>query len=120
MSNAKAYFDKAPALESRSLHDVCTNFSDGFCQLAEGCPWRQTHVITLIDDSTPAKQNLITDRNVLLLKPRKSTTNSDFDNDGPGVLSSTQTPRHDNDHVSIQDIQILPTTDEVSWSYSRG
>jgi hypothetical protein len=35
-----------------------------------------------------------------------------FDNDGPGRLSSLG-PRHDNDHINFQDIQILPTTDEI-------
>jgi AAA domain len=35
-----------------------------------------------------------------------------FESDGPGHLSQ-RGPRHDNDHVNFQDIQILPTTDEV-------
>jgi len=113
MSNAKAYLDTAPVLESRSLDDVCNNFADGFCVLAESCPWRATHVITRIDDTTLAKPTLTTVPNVLSLAPRKTVRNREFDNDGPGVLSSSRTPRHDNDHVSVQDIQILPTTDEV-------
>lgn len=119
---AKAYVDLAPALESKSLNDVCNNFADGFCQLAEGCPWRHTHVVTLIDETTPAKPALSTTPNILSLEPRKSPINSEvfFDNDGPGILSANQTPRHDNDHVSIQDIQILPTADEVSCNLSIG
>jgi hypothetical protein len=35
-----------------------------------------------------------------------------FDNDGPDYLCING-PRHDNNHVDIQDIQILPTTDEI-------
>jgi AAA domain len=35
-----------------------------------------------------------------------------FENDGPGNLSRCG-PRHDNDHVNFQDIQILPTMDEI-------
>ena len=35
-----------------------------------------------------------------------------FDTDGPGYLS-VNGPRHDNDHINIGDIQILPTTDEI-------
>ena len=35
-----------------------------------------------------------------------------FDQQGPGTLSSGG-PRHDNDHVDIRHIQILPTTDEI-------
>ena len=114
MSNAKAYLDTPPALESKSLNDVCNNFADGFCALAESCPWRATHVITLIDETTPTvKPTLTTIPNVLSVAPRKVSRNHEFDNDGPGVLSASRTPRHDNDHVSIQDIQILPSTDEV-------
>ena len=33
--------------------------------------------------------------------------------DGPGNLSITGIPRHDNDHVDIADISIAPTSDEV-------
>ncbi|MCJ1250969.1 hypothetical protein MMC30_008199 [Trapelia coarctata] len=113
MSNAKAYLDTPPALESRSLNDLCNNFADGFCHLTERCSWRDTHVITRIDGTTPAKQTLITTPNILSLAPRKTLRNNEYDNDGPGALSSSGTPRHDNDHVSIQDIQILPTTDEI-------
>ena len=35
-----------------------------------------------------------------------------FDNDGPGYFSRNG-PRHDNDHINIRDIEILPTTDEI-------
>ena len=35
-----------------------------------------------------------------------------FDIDGPGYLS-VDGPRHDNDHINIRDIQILPTADEI-------
>ena len=35
-----------------------------------------------------------------------------FGNDGPGYLSSNG-PRHDNDHINIRDIEILPTADEI-------
>jgi hypothetical protein len=50
------------------------------------------------------------DPNVLLAQPRPLTT--EFDDDLPGCLSQYG-PRHDNDHVFIKDIQILPTTDEI-------
>jgi AAA domain len=39
-------------------------------------------------------------------------TYATFENDGPGYLSR-KGPRHDNDHINFQDIQILPTTDEI-------
>jgi hypothetical protein len=41
---------------------------------------------------------------------------SSFEIDGPGHLSSCG-PRHDNDHVNIQDIRILPTADEILAVY---
>lgn len=39
-------------------------------------------------------------------------THHSFESDGPGN-SSRLGPRHDNDHVNFQNIQILPTTDEI-------
>ena len=48
--------------------------------------------------------------NFLSINPRPVTCS--FDDDGPGT-QSPRGPRHDNDHVFIKDIQILPTTDEI-------
>jgi hypothetical protein len=48
--------------------------------------------------------------NFLSTEPRPITTS--FDDDGPGTRSPYG-PRHDNDHVFIKDIQILPSTDEI-------
>lgn len=48
--------------------------------------------------------------NCLSLERRPNWTA--FDDDGPGNLADFG-PRHDNDHVNIRDIQILPTTDEI-------
>lgn len=48
--------------------------------------------------------------NRLSLEPRPKHVK--FDHDGPGYLA-TGGPRHDNDHVHIKNIQILPTTDEI-------
>lgn len=48
--------------------------------------------------------------NYLSLEQRP--VHSSFENDGPGYLSGNG-QRHDNDHVNIRDIQILPTTDEI-------
>lgn len=48
--------------------------------------------------------------NTLSTQPRPLTTS--FDDDGPGS-QSPYGPRHNNDHILIKDIQILPTTDEI-------
>jgi hypothetical protein len=63
----------------------------------------------LVDD-VPKSQVSSLHINYLSLRPRP--VHSSFENDGPGYLSKNG-PRHDNDHVSIRDIQILPTTDEI-------
>ena len=105
-----------PHLESKSIEIVCNSYVLGFCQFHEGCPMRESHCINLIDEtpSTPPVA-LSKCRNVLSLEPRQSPCNIDacFDSDGPGILSAVKDARHDNDHVLIQDIRILPTTDEV-------
>ena len=117
MSSPKAYVAPKAVLESTPLAAVCQNYVDGFCQLLDNCPFSKSHTIQLIDElnSSTAASNLSASPNVLSLEPRVAPTDNDayFDNDGPGILSTSQQPRHDNDHVLIQDIQILPTTDEV-------
>ena len=46
------------------------------------------------------------------LSREKRPIHTTFEDDGPGYLS-TRGPCHDNDHVNFQDVQILPTTDEI-------
>ena len=117
MSFPKAYVAAPAVLESKPLSAVCKNYVEGFCKLLDKCPYSHTHTIQLIDElSISASTSILTTRpNVLSLEPRMAPMDNDayFDNDGPGILSISQQPRHDNDHVLIQDIQILPTTDEV-------
>ena len=48
--------------------------------------------------------------NFLSLEARP--THNGLESDGPGHLS-IRGPRHDNDHVNFQDIQVLPTTGEI-------
>ncbi|ERF69408.1 hypothetical protein EPUS_05953 [Endocarpon pusillum Z07020] len=47
-----------------------------------------------------------------LLAVEERPIHNDFDDEGPGYLS-VHGPRHDNDHLNFQDVQILPTTDEI-------
>ncbi|MCJ1432454.1 hypothetical protein MMC27_001810 [Xylographa pallens] len=113
MASAMAHRPDKPHLESKSIEVVCCSYVLGFCLFHEGCPMRDSHRIHLIDESpsdpntAPSKQ-----RNVLSLEPRVSPK-ACFDSDGPGILSSVKDARHDNDHVLIQDIRILPTADEI-------
>ncbi|MCJ1396934.1 hypothetical protein MMC11_000126 [Xylographa trunciseda] len=123
MSGAMAHRPDEPTLESKSLSDLCESYVHGFCQFHDGCPMNRTHCIHLIDETPPPLPTAPTKlRNVLSMEPRKAPHNTDacFDDDGPGILSSVQDARHDNDHVLIQAIRILPTTDEIlahRWPY---
>ena len=123
MSFPKAYVATPAVLESKPLSAVCKNYVDGFCQLIDNCPYSHTHTIQLIDELSVSTFSSVqtTGPNILSLEPRIAPVDNDayFDNDGPGILSISQRPRHDNDHVLIQDIQILPTTEEVRLSTSR-
>ncbi|MCJ1476027.1 hypothetical protein MMC13_004691 [Lambiella insularis] len=116
MAPATAYQAVPASLESNSLSTICKEFTDGYCPYAEGCSQSHTHSITLIDETPLPKPHVQTvDPNKLSLEPRIAPPTNDayFDEDGPGTLSSTMTARHDNDHILIQDIRILPTTDEI-------
>jgi hypothetical protein len=70
----------------------------------------QRHSAEQLIDHLPRAQICSLFVNYLSLRPRP--VHSSFENDGPGYLS-TNGPRHDNDHVNIRDIQILPTADEI-------
>ena len=97
-----------PVLPPASL---CQAFIDGFCRRGHSC--RKSHEICAVDDNEPVPPNLEIQPNHLSFEPRHLPPhNSPFDDDGPGHLSGLG-PRHDNDHVSIKDIRILPTTDEI-------
>ena len=88
--------------------NLCQDNVDGFCRKGHSCP--HNHDIFVL----PSEEEIIhlPDRqpNYLSLDPRPQLRA--FECDGPGHLS-TFGPRHDNDHVEIKDIQILPTTDEI-------
>ena len=104
---------EAPVLESKPLSSVCDAFVGGDCPNPE-CPL--SHEVCLVLDSTSATIPVVRGSltNYLSLAPRVAPFGvSVFDDDGPGSLSVAG-PRHDNDHVEVQNIHILPTTDEVS------
>ena len=107
---------KASHLDASTLPKIprslqCQAFVDGFCRRGHAC--QKSHEICAVDDDSPPKPRLNSSPNSLSLAPRLlPPDHSPFDDDGPGYLS-TYGPRHDNDHVDIQSIQILPTTDEI-------
>ena len=93
------------------LASLCMDFVNGFCRRGEKCS--KSHEICIVPIETTLAPRLNTQNNFLSLDPRATPPNKClFDDDGPGTLSRYG-PRHDNDHVEIKDISILPTTDEI-------
>ena len=121
MTPIKARSVGPPVLESKPLFSICDAFVDGYCPNPE-CAL--SHEVCLIHDGLSATPPVVRGSltNYLSLAPRvRPFAEPVFDDDGPGSLSLAG-PRHDNDHVDVQNILILPTTDEVSHSsalYSR-
>lgn len=90
---------------------LCEDFINGFCRRGDRCS--KSHEICVIADTVQHMPPTYSAPNVLSLFPRGIAQMNDlFENDGPGHLSKLG-PRHDNDHVSIKDIRILPTIDEI-------
>lgn len=89
---------------------LCDDYINGFCRRGEQC--NKSHEICTISSDSPELPRVQSPPNYLCLDPRTSSRNEQFEHDGPGVLSN-HGPRHDNDYVEIQDIKILPTTDEI-------
>ena len=93
-----------PFIESVKL---CPDYVSGFCRKGDLCS--KSHEICRVDEinADPLRQRVA---NRLSLRPRPQCES--FEDDGPGTLAELG-PRHDNDHVDIENIQILPTTDEI-------
>ena len=102
------------SLTSKPLESLCKDFVDGFCQQGDRCT--KSHDICILEDRTqsvvsPGSANAVP--NYLSLSPRVIPADKRvFEEDGPGDLSRQGT-RHDNDHMDIRRICILPTTDEI-------
>ena len=109
-------FVKAAGLESSSLPEIpafflCTDYINGFCRRGDKC--YKSHEICVVPTDIPQSLTIKCQANCLSLEPRHfPLSKRPFDGDGPGFLSKNG-PRHDNDHVDIKDIRILPTTDEI-------
>ena len=99
------------ALPSVPPFFLCQDYVDGFCRHGESCA--KSHDICEIADTNPQPLPVEAVANYLSFELRKAlNTRILFEHDGPGELSELG-PRHDNDYVSIKDIKILPTTDEI-------
>ena len=111
MLNIRAQREIKPQLESEPLASLCPEYLAGFCK--EGSSCKASHRIVLVNETLSSKVSVVSSPNILSFEPRLPCgQDQTFDDDGPGSLSILG-PRHDNDHVLIQDIKVLPTTDEV-------
>ena len=102
------------SLPEKPLASLCFDYVNGFCRRGDLCP--RPHLLCRIEPSSSQSASHIVpcqSSNTLSSEPRRTAHDrAGFETDGPGHLSAYG-PRHDNDHVNIQDIQILPTTDEI-------
>ncbi|KAI9844006.1 MAG: hypothetical protein M1837_005941 [Sclerophora amabilis] len=101
-------------LPQRALSELCRSFLDGSCPHGERCG--KSHEVCRVLDGVPDRalpKPTGSSPNSLSPFPRLPSQNeSPFDDEGPGELCG-HGPRHDNDHISIRDIRVLPTTDEI-------
>lgn len=104
---------KAAELPPSVLPEVapfyCEDFINGFCRHGEQC--NKSHEICAIPDESKSQGKISSTPNYLCHDARLQDSDR-FTEDGPGELS-IHGPRHDNDHVDIQHIKVLPTIDEI-------
>lgn len=102
------------SLPQEPLSSLCPDYINGFCRRGDHCPL--SHLLCELNpSSSQTSPNVLQQRrdNVLSNEPRRTLHDRvDFETDGPGQLSAFG-PRHDNDDAYIQNIRILPTTDEI-------
>lgn len=101
------------SLPTKSASVLCQDYLLSFCRHGDQCP--RSHEICLVEEDIAGRRRVndpaIPARNVLCMEDRLIYHGA-ADMDGAGRLS-TLGPRHDNDYVNIEDINILPTTDEI-------
>lgn len=111
VTNVKASCLEPSTLPRISPHTLCADYIDGFCRRGHSC--LKNHDICTIESSDLETPSTFSAVNHLSLEPRAAPPDQDvFEIDGPGQFSK-QGPRHDNDHVDIRYIKILPTVDEI-------
>ena len=115
MMNVRAGFLPASSLQERPISALCADYLGGFCRRGDKC--QKAHDICAIAGTerqdVRKSDGLDAATNFLSWSPRLIRSDKCvFDDDGPGFLSS-KGARHDNDHLDICDVQILPTMDEI-------
>lgn len=113
LTNIRGASIQKSGLRKKSAFQLCPKFLAGSCRSHDS--YSASHEICEIVgvDFEPTKPQLDCNSNYLSKNPRVTPFNGRvLDYDGPGQLSKAG-PRHQNDHVNIQDIAILPTVDEI-------
>lgn len=112
LTTIKAAAIQKSGLKKKSAFQLCPKFLAGSCRDHDACGG--SHEICQISgaESEPTISELSVIPNYLSKNPRVPPSNGWIFDDGPGQLSSAG-PRHQNDFVNIQDINILPTVDEI-------
>ena len=102
------------SLPRKPLSSLCHDYVNGLCRRGDQCSW--SHVLCVVDYDPLESVSCVSQYrrgNLLSSEPRRTLYDeAELESDGPGHLSAFG-PRHDNDHVNIQDIQIIPTADEI-------
>ena len=105
---------EASSLPKEPFASLCHDYINGLCRRGDRCP-RPHHLCEPTDSSSQISSHAsyLPTTNILKDQARRTVhENIGFEDDGPGLLS-THGPRHNNDHINIRDIQILPTADEI-------
>ncbi|KZF19706.1 P-loop containing nucleoside triphosphate hydrolase protein [Xylona heveae TC161] len=104
-----------PVLQERQRASLCSQYLQGYCSNGNSCT--DSHDLCRVVETdlslslSLARVSVDSAPNFISNRPR-TQLDPPFDSDGPGFLSLSGA-RHNNDHINIQDIRILPTTDEI-------
>lgn len=112
LTKIKAASIQKSGLKKKSAFQLCHNFLAGSCRIHDSCDVSHEICEIIGVDFEPPKPQLDCSPNYLSKNLRVAPFNRRTFDDGPGQLSNAG-PRHQNDHVNIQDIAILPTVDEI-------
>lgn len=103
----RAYVPLPPKLSQILEKDLCKSKLLGKCSNSS-CT--KEHSIRIVSEAEGPVSQLLP-QNTVSHAPRSALQNSKlFNNQSP---QNSKTHKHDNDHTLIEDIDILPTTDEV-------
>ena len=108
-----AHVPSSPRLQSYPLKSLCQDFVHGVCK-SQACSPEKHAMLSVSDTEVKRSMTHVSIANFLTSEPRKA--NILTGHLGPGHFN-WDGERHDNDFANVDDIKILPTTDEVSVEF---